>query len=302
MKRAATAAILVILAMPSAARAWDSGTHRMITRIAVAVLPASSMQSFLEEHINPLQEFSTDPDTKLRALYGRAEERRHFIDLEVYGPNPWSELLPDRRDMDRVFGAATLDRSGSLPWTIEDVANALQRAWMKGDCGAVLRQSGYLSHYIGDASQPLHSTVHYDGYDRSDRGLHLRIENAVDEETRELTLPVRQDVSLRPITSVWDVALAEIRESSIHVESLIDADRYARMHAKGDRDEYRRILMREERDLVEHQLARGVSVLAEVWSFAWQRAGQPKVCGGDGVGIVPIRGSSSRASAGIPSQ
>jgi Zinc dependent phospholipase C len=297
----AIAAILIALALVSSARAWDSATHRLIARVAVASMPQSPAQEFFESNIRLLQQYSTDPDTKLRDLYGKAEARRHYIDLEVYGPNPWAELLPDRLAMEKKVGIPTLDRSGTLPWTIEEVANTSERAWLAGNCGEVLRQSGYLAHYIGDASQPLHSTVHFDGYDASDRGVHLRIENAVDDESRELYRPVKQDVSVQPVIGIWNTTIAEIRDANTQVKPLIDADRYARQQSHGDKDRYREILMQQQGDMITHQLARAASVLAAVWHFEWQRAGSPKVCSG-GFGFVPIEGPSAVRLAGIPSQ
>ena len=307
MKRALAATTLIVvvcLALTGRASAWDSGTHRLITRIAVRLMPPSAAQHFFELNLHQLEQYSTDPDTKLKDRYGRAEERRHYIDLEIYGPNPWAELLPDRHEMIAQHGVATLDRSGTLPWTIEDVADASQRAWLRGDCNGVLKQSGYLAHYIGDASQPLHSTIHYDGYTRSDRGVHMRIENAVDDESRELARPVKDNVSVQPVSDVWNVTIAEIREANTHVKTLIETDRVARGQAGNDHDKYRAILMHQQGDLIERQLARAASVLAGVWYFEWQKAGSPKGCGG--AYFVPIEhgnGASSAApDAGIPSQ
>jgi len=67
--------------------------------------------------------------------------------------------------MRRRFGYRTLERARArCHGRFEGVSAQLESAWRRGDCDTVLRLSGYLAHYVGDASQPLHSTVNYDGY------------------------------------------------------------------------------------------------------------------------------------------
>ncbi len=294
---APTIALAVALLIPVRALAWDSGTHRLITRIAVRALPRSIPRRFFEANLDRLQQYANDPDTKLRERYGAAETRRHYLDIEVYDSD-WSALISDRAAMVRKYGYKTLDRSGTLPWTIEEVAEASERDWTRGDCEGVLRESGYLAHYIGDASQPLHMTIHYDGLTGEDRGVHARFENAVDAETRSLARPVESEVTLTPIDQVWNRVIAEMRRSYGLVQTVIDTDRYARSHAS-DREEYRDVLMSQQRGMIEHQLADASSVLAEVWIFAWKQAGSPNPCGSGG--FLPIAASFDTNSARIPS-
>jgi hypothetical protein len=274
---ALTIALAIAALIPARALAWDSGTHRLITRVAVRALPDSAPLAFFNDNLGQLQQYSNDPDTKLRERYGVAETRRHYLDIEIYDSD-WSALVPDRAAMVRKFGYRTLDRSGTLPWTIEEVAKASERDWARADCAAVLRDSGYLAHYIGDASQPLHMTIHYDGFTPADRGLHARFENAVDAETRSLTSQVEKDVSLTTIDQVWNPVIAEMRQAHGLIQNVIDADRYARSHSS-DPEQYRESLMKQQRAMIERQLADASSVLAEVWMFEWKQAGSPNSCG-----------------------
>jgi hypothetical protein len=274
---ALTIALAIAAAIPGRALAWDSGTHRLVTRVAVRALPDSRPRTFFEANMDRLQQYSVDPDTKLRERYGAAETRHYYLDIEIYNSD-WSVLIPDRAAMVRKYGYKTLDRSGTLPWTIEEVAKASEGDWTRGDCDALLRESGYLAHYIGDASQPLHMTIHYDGITPADRGVHARFENAVDAETRTLTEPVERDISLAPIDQVWNPVIAEMRQAHGLIETVIDADRYARGHSS-DPEQYRELLMKQQRAMIERQLADAASVLAEVWMFEWKQAGSPHSCG-----------------------
>jgi hypothetical protein len=181
--------------------------------------------------------------------------------------------------MRRHFTDSTLERAGSLPWTIVAVGDQLQSAWRSGNCDAVLRLSGYLAHYVGDASQPLHSTLHYDGYAR-DRGIHARIELAVDHSLRELEPMVAHDVRVEDINDVWTLTIAEIRDANGLVGEVIRADRAARDAGDYGGRDYQRAVMDKDAAMFAHQIARAASNLASIWLYEWHRAGSPANCAG----------------------
>ncbi len=270
-------AILATMLACSPALAWDAGTHREIAYLAVQTLPPSPLKNLFVKNLSQLEYFSVQPDV-IRAKYGDESEKiRHYIDLEYYGADPFDALVPDRNAMSRRFGASTLLRSGTLPWTIVDFSDALEQQWSRGDCNELLRLAGFLAHYVADASQPLHTTMHYDGYE-GDRGVHARIEGAVDTEIRELSLSAERQTHLVEIDSVWQTAIAEIRNSNSHITELLEADRAARRQPSRARSAYDDALMSRERPMIVGQIARAASVLASIWLYEWKRAGSPAGC------------------------
>jgi zinc dependent phospholipase C len=250
-------------------------THRAIARLAVEALPSSPLKSTLARNEAALERHAVEPDTVLKDRYGEAEKRRHYIDIELFGDDPWTRLNPNLRRMPR----RTVERAGTLPWTIEGVSAQLESAWRRGDCDAVLTLSGYLAHYVGDASQPLHSTVHFDGYER-DRGVHARIEAAVDHSIRELEPIASREVHIEDINDTWTPAIAEIRDAHGLVEELIRDDRAARDAGDYRGYEYQNALMHEDAAMFARQIARAASVLASIWLYEWHRAGSPGACAG----------------------
>ncbi len=261
------------------ARAWDSATHRAITRLAIEALPPSPLRSALSHNEAALETHSVEPDSVLKAEYGKAEERRHYIDLEWFGADPWYALNPDIKKMRRRFTDRTLERAGTLPWTIEGVSDQVESAWRRGDCDAVVRLSGYLAHYVGDASQPLHTTINYDGYAR-DRGIHARIELAVDHSLRELEPMAAREVRVEEINDVWTPVIAEIRDANGLVGEVIRDDRAARDAGDYSGRDYQRAVMHEDAAMFARQIARAASVLASIWLYEWHRAGSPAKCAG----------------------
>jgi hypothetical protein len=269
-------ALTVVMIAPNAS-AWDSRTHRLITRLAVDALPPSALKNAMVANEGAVEQHTEDPDTVLRRRFGRAEERHHFIDLEDFGRDPFAVLSPDYAVMRSRISLRTLRRAGSLPWTIARVSDDLARAWRDGTCAEVMRQSGYLAHYVGDATQPLHTTKHFDGY-YGDRGVHSRFEGAADHDVGQIAKLAAPDVHVAALDSPWSAAIAEIRDSHVHVNEVIDADRRARPLAYKGAADYDRLLLTREQPLIAHQVAEAASTLASLWLFEWKRAGSPELC------------------------
>jgi hypothetical protein len=250
----------------------------MVTRLAVGALAPGPLQQAFAANLANLEQMSVEPDL-LREAGDKAEGRRHYIDLEYYGSDPFAALNQSESAMVQKFGARRLMKSGTLPWTIESESDALASAWRDGDCRAVLKFAGYLSHYVADASQPLHTTIHYDGYPE-DRGIHQRLERAADVDVAELEREAAPRVRVEDLEGVWTPVIAELRESSALVPRVIAADRAARSATRSSR-QFERMLMQDERGWIVSQVAVAASVLASIWQFEWRRAGHPAICAHD---------------------
>lgn len=274
--RLAILAAAMVLAAGSA-HAWDSRTHELIARLAVDALPPSPLRQLFEAKEPLIERDAIAPDLELRQRYGHAEEIRHYVNLEYFGSDPFAQLQPDFASMKARYGARLLDRTGTLPWTIEELADASGKAWRERDCAGAVQLSGYLAHYAGDASQPLHSTRYYDGY-AGDAGVHRRFEAAVDHEVRAIAPLARKQVHVQAIDSVWSAAIGEIRDAHLLVSRVIMSDRALRAEAGGDRGVYDRLLMDRDGSMIVGQVAAASSVLGSIWLFEWKDAGSPARC------------------------
>jgi len=226
-----------------------------------------------------VEQHAVEPDSVLKERYGRREDIRHYIDLEVInpdGPEALAELDPDIETMRERFGRGKLNKSGTLPWTIEDKARLFAAAWRKRDCSAMILEGGYLAHYVGDASQPLHSTIHFDGY-RRDRGVHARVEKAADDLISKIEPAAAREVRVRDISSVWPAEINEIRGANSLVDQLLAADRKARKDADS-RAQYDAELFSDAGTMITGQIADAASVLASIWLYEWKSAASPSAC------------------------
>lgn len=188
----------VLAAAPSAALGWGNSGHRMVGEIAMRALPAE-VPGFLRTLQAALDvgEYSREPDRMKGAgkAYDNDRSPGHFIDLEddgrILGGPTLATLPATREDYDGALRAVGQDswKAGYLPYSIVTAYQALgrdfafwrvlkaaevnpawkaHRAWFAADRrrreAQILADAGQLSHYVGDGSQPLHVTVHFNGW------------------------------------------------------------------------------------------------------------------------------------------
>ena len=197
-----TAAVLSLAVVPAAVSAWGNTGHRRIGVAAVRALP-DELPAFLRTPgaAAEVGELSREPDrTKGGGQpHDRERDTAHFIDMDdsarVMDARGMSiDALPTlKSEYDAALIAAGLEvnDAGYLPYAIMDgyqqlvrdfatwrVLNAAEarerdpgkRAWYREDRlrreALILRDMGYLGHYVGDGAQPHHTTIHYNGWSR----------------------------------------------------------------------------------------------------------------------------------------
>lgn len=191
-------ALMAVAAAPTRALAWADTGHRFATRAGLEQLPAD-LPAFLRtpEAIDTMTEFAREPDRSKGA--GQPHDANldpgHFLDLDderrVMGGPPLHGLPATRAGYEKALQGAGTDswKAGYLPyslmegwqqlvkdfgyWRVLKVGEALapraeDRAWFAADRkrreALILRDLGIWSHYVADAAQPLHVTIHYNGW------------------------------------------------------------------------------------------------------------------------------------------
>lgn len=198
MPRFAALILTVAVSIPATALAWGGSGHRIVGQAAMQSLP-SDLPAFLRtpKAVADVGELSREPDRwkGYGKLHDAMHEPAHFIDLSddgsILGGPRLAALPPSLAEYDGALRAAGSDawKAGWLPYSIVDQAqnlakdfatwrvlnaalkvdkNKAHRAWMIADRARreslILFTIGQLSHYVGDGSQPLHVSVHYNGW------------------------------------------------------------------------------------------------------------------------------------------
>jgi hypothetical protein len=194
----ATAVFAAVLATAGQALAWGSTGHRLIGRAAVLALP-EDLPGFLRTPgaADAIGELAREPDRWKDAGVVHDADRNpaHYVnpgDDGVIAGGPSIRSLPSTREAYEAALRAVGTHSwkmGYLPYAIVDgwqqlakdlaywrtdvagaakTADPAHRAWLTADRtqreALILRDLGTLAHYVGDGSQPLHVTVHFDGW------------------------------------------------------------------------------------------------------------------------------------------
>jgi hypothetical protein len=263
------------LGLPARAGAWGFATHRAIEELAIETLPAPLRDRF-REHREEISDWSIEPDTLLREKNGRAETVKHFIDLDLYGTPPFPDLPRSRRAAVERFGEETVEKRGTVPWTIEEKHAELVAELRRRDWPAALRTAAYAGHYIADATMPLHAISDYDGQKSGSPGIHKAVEHdVVDQHLGEYLRIVRAKVGPAKPSHSIDRIFDLLFESYAAAPELMAADREARRLGSVGSPAYVAVVDRKARVLLTNRIARAVQFLGGFWLSAWQEAGQP---------------------------
>ena len=187
-----------VAATPLPCWAWGASGHEWISGIAIEKLP-ESLPAFVRTPtaVADIAVLGRELDRSKGAGRTHDAERDpgHWVSLaddgSVVGVLPLADLPDTRERYDTLLRAKgfTQYKAGYLPYAIVDgwlqlrkdfaywralrkgietASSAEERAWLEADQRRreqlILRDIGVWSHYVGDASQPLHVSVHYEGW------------------------------------------------------------------------------------------------------------------------------------------
>jgi hypothetical protein len=286
----ARAALICLTAQPPAARAWGNEGHRLINRLAASTLPAD-VPAFLrsEAAVNEIEYLGPEPDrwrSPAEPELSAAQAPEHFIDLELadaLGPLP-------RRRLDfeaEVFAAGERpEKIGLQPWETTEVWERLMQALReyrrlaaarqdtRGVEAAAIFYAGWLGHYVGDGSQPLHTTIQYNGWRgpnphgyTTGHTIHWQFEgpfvgaNVHEAEVRARMTPVKAIDG-----DLFDSYVAYLRHTKAYVEKVYQLDKAGGFVGRGSA---------ESRQFTADRLAAGASMLRDMIYTAWVQSAKP---------------------------
>lgn len=147
---------------------------------------------------------------------------------------------------------------------LNDPARADQLATAKENC---IYEMGILSHFVGDTSQPLHTTTHHHGWVgdnpagyTTDRGIHAYIDGAIVDLHRITVESLRPAVKFSVTIDSkdpWQDTLAYIKRSHAHVEPLYKLEKEKTLTGP------------EGKAFIEERLADAAATLSAFYAAAW---------------------------------
>jgi hypothetical protein len=285
--------VVVCLSLqPRIAHAWGNEGHRMVNRLAVSSLPAG-LPAFLtsEAAVNEIEYLGPEPDrwrSPSEPELVAAQAPEHFIDLE---PADALGLLARKRlDFEgKVFAAGQRpEKVGLQPWAATEVWERLKSAMRdyrtlsaahkdtKPVEQAILFYAGWLGHYVGDGSQPLHTTIQYNGWTgpnpngyTTEHKIHWQFEGPfVGANIKPDAVKAKMTPAKAVEGDIFDQYVAYLRQTKTHVERVYQLEKAGGFVGSGTA---------ESREFTAERLAAGASMLRDMIYTAWLKSGDPVV-------------------------
>ena len=307
MKRQTALFLLFVLCaslLPDRARGWGNEGHLAINRTAARKIP-KEMPGFFRRAGKRLEYFGPEPDRwrgRGEPELKNAQEPDHFLDsemLEGFGELPptryqFIRWMYEKREAERAAGRSTLrfgkelypENVGLQPYAALEVYGRLKSAfreyrrlkslhqYTRGAEDAAVFYAGWLGHYVADASQPLHTTVHYNGWLESNPKQYSTSKNVhADFETRFVSRNLARlefdDLVQKPVRveHPFPDYVRYIHDSNGLVEKLYQLEKTGGFADPGTPEGL---------EFVRGRLAIGSQMLANLWYTAWLESGEPE--------------------------
>ena len=271
---AALAALVLTTGSSTPVDAWGFTAHKFIMDRAISLLPPE-IRPFFEQYRTTVVEHAIDPDT-YRTMGFVEEPPRHFLDMDAYGPPPFTALPHDYDAAVAKFGKDVVLKNGVLPWRTHEIADRLRDAFTQTTPFArddIKLFSAVITHYIADAFQPFHAALNYDGQLTGQQGVHSRFEAELFEryEDRLHVTPER----ITTVENVRDFTFAALTDSFRLVDDVLAADRAAAAGRTVYDDEYFARFFARAQPILERRIGGAIAGAASVIASAWIQAGKP---------------------------
>lgn len=287
---ACVAALICVLFQPHRALAWGNEGHRLVNRLAAVNLPPDT-PAFLRipAAAEEIEYLGPEPDrwrSRAEPELNAAQAPEHFIDLELadaLGP------LPHKRfDFEaKAFAAGQRPETiGLQPWEADEVWERLKAAMReyrsitaagqdtKPVEAAIIFYAGWLGHYVGDGSQPLHVTVQYNGWTganpkgyTTEHQIHYQFEGPfVAANIHAPEVQAKMTPTDLIAGDMFDAYVAYLRRSGTCVERVYQLEKAGGFTGAGSA---------ESREFTAELLAAGASMLRDMIYTAWLRSAEP---------------------------
>lgn len=269
---------------------WGADGHEMAARAAVEALPRE-MPAFFRASEDALVWLNPEPDRWRGGEFPEMDERwryDHYVDLENI-PEGVLEASRDRWEFfENLLEAGVRNPKINIGFShfiifefYQRMVNSFAR-WRTTENARVrllleariVDDGGLLGHFVTDASQPHHTTIHFNGWNESrapnpggyttDSDFHARFESRFVQA--HVTYPDVRDRLTSPARSlapdVREAVVAYIQASNVQVEELYRIDRD---HGFDPRQPADPVSL----DFAAERIAVGAEMLRDIWWTAW---------------------------------
>jgi hypothetical protein len=265
-------AVAVLTLTPRPTFAWGANAQKIVVNKAVDTLPPEvraffdANRSFLVLHVaDPLESETKTP----------SEKHNHFIYLDKYGRFPFTTLPRVYKAAVGKYGKSKLESTGLLPWQIGVYNAKLTEALRLGRWDEARLDAAILAGYVAEANDPVNTTENFDGHLTLQTGINERFGTTLTDRFSSF-FPMRpNDASF--INDPTDHAFESCLSAHSSLESILLADRNARLASKSYDDEYFDRFYNQTAATLIRQLSDAATDVGSYWLTAWINAGRPQL-------------------------
>ena len=295
--RLAALCLLPLAAVP-ACFAWGAKGHRMINHLAIQTLPAS-VPAFLRSPaaLDEITYLGPEPDrwrSPAEPELDAMQAPDHFIDLELADriaplPRERYQYIADIYTYIAAHPGSEHEMQpthlGFQPYITEEVWERLKSAMrdyrqlraehkdVKPVEQAIIFYAGWLGHYVGDGSQPLHTTIEYNGWVgpnpnhyTTSHHIHSQFEAEFVNDNISMA-DVRQKMKpLAPIGDEWTDYLDYLHHTHTYVDEVYQLWNQKGFEGQGTAAS---------RAFTAQRLAAGADMLRNLIVAAWVKSAEP---------------------------
>jgi hypothetical protein len=281
--------VFVFLLLPAQALAWGDSGHTAVNGVAAEKLPAE-VPGFMRAASARIAWLGPEPDrwrSPAEAPLRDAQAPDHYIDLERV--NWLRPLPPDRyRYVQAIYeyraahpnaGVPLPEKIGFQPYITIEIYDRLKvafrqyrqsraehRSTANAEADAIF-YAGWLGHYVADGSNPMHTSIHYNGWlganpngYTTSHEIHTRMEATFVDANPEVTRFADLVGRPRHLDHPFDDYVAYLRDSQSMIERCYQLEKRGGFDGHGTP---------ESREFIRRQLGRGAQMLLNLWYTAW---------------------------------
>src|SRR5262245_41861864 len=281
---------LLLLSIPVGAAAWGEKGHLMVNRLALDA-GSSKLPEFMNSARDQIIYNGYEPDRwrdeGRESPMNAAQAPDHFFDSEYWGAIATIEV-GRYAFMEKVAAKKIeLAKIGYLPYAIVEnygkLVNAF-RFWRNAKTpqdresarANAVYIAGVLGHYVGDASQPMHTSIHYNGWADNtpnpknytkDRGFHSRYEAGYVNVALDVVAVRPRMQPPQRVDNVWNSIKQYLTQGFADLEPMYELEKTGEFNPNEPRAKGT--------DFIATELARAATMLSNLWYTAWLDSGVP---------------------------
>jgi len=314
MRRTPLLVVIALVAFTPHLAAWGERGHQTANRAAVRAIPDDG-PTFLRDHEDWIVYLASIPDSWRQASepfqkiiedpnHGWFREQFQFIRDENLPRSRYEFVLALDAEHRRLAAAGetkaaaltNIRWTGTLPYaaveTYEQMIAGMRRYRAAHAKGADTRlveleiasYMGRLGHYTADGAQPLHDTIHHDGWQGAnpkgyptDPRVHGRFESQFVDAIKLSSDDIQTSVPPAAVLAdAFDAVITHLDAAATHVEEVyqLDKDGVFATGASPSSPEYAK-----GQALVRQQITRAAALLRDLAYTAWIRSGETATLG-----------------------